>query len=96
MAIWDLGRFAQTLYEFDVLPWSGYVTSFFGQSVSDGVFSSGELEKMGQILVVGNDRPEDMVASSLLEQRGYTVKSVAIASVTAVDVGWCALASVAG
>lgn len=83
MAIWDLGRFAQTLYEFDVLPWSGYVKSVFGQSVSNGAFSSGELVKMGQILVIGGDRPEDMVVASLLEQRGYTVQPVAIADVTA-------------
>ncbi|OKH17482.1 CIA30 family protein [[Limnothrix rosea] IAM M-220] len=83
MATWDIGRFAQMLYDFDVLPFSGYVKSFFGQSMSNVFLSSvGELEKMGQILVVGGDRPENMVVASLLEQRGYGVKPVAIASVT--------------
>ncbi len=84
MATWDIGRFAQTLYDFDVLPFSGYVKSFLGQSTSNVFLSpAGELEKMGQILVVGGDRPENMVVASLLEQRGYSVKPVAIAGITA-------------
>lgn len=83
MAIWDLGRFAQTLYDFDVLPGINSFKVLLGQSTTPtNFFATGDIAKMGQILVVGGDRPEDVVVAAMLEQRGYSIKSVTVAQAT--------------
>lgn len=79
MAMWEVGRFARTLVEFEVLPWSGCVKFWLGflsgrSPHQPPVVSSGGMLNMGQILVIGGDRPENQAIAAVLTQKGYQVQ----------------------
>ncbi|MGB2925855.1 MAG: CIA30 family protein [Limnothrix sp.] len=83
MAMWDFGRLTETLFEFDVLPFSGCLKMLLGKSSEkSGIVEVETVVSMGQILLVGGDRPEIQALEAVLAQKGYFVKPVAPASLT--------------
>ncbi|MBV5259464.1 CIA30 family protein [Synechococcus moorigangaii CMS01] len=73
MAIWDLGRFVQTLVRFDVVPGSHFLKPWLGQEEGTDSDFRGELQ-MGKILLVGGDRPENKALVDALLTHGYSVQ----------------------
>ncbi|NJN73004.1 MAG: CIA30 family protein [Limnothrix sp. RL_2_0] len=83
MAMWDFGRLASTLIEFEVLPLSGCLKFLLGQSGTGAIVANvGGVVHMGQILLVGGDRPENQALEAVLSQKGYLLKRVTPASLT--------------
>ncbi|ANV90242.1 CIA30 family protein [Picosynechococcus sp. PCC 8807] len=72
MAIWDFGRFMQTLIQFDVMPGSQLIKPWLGQeNVAADNETFGGSAQMGKILVVGGDRPENRTLVQALLDRSY-------------------------
>lgn len=83
MAMWDLGRFVQTLAEFEVLPWSGCLNLLLGRSPAHNqVEQFGGKPKMGQILVAGNATPANEALVQALATQGYRVQRTADADIS--------------
>ncbi len=77
MARWDIGRFIQTITEFDVLPWSRCLKRWLGQQDRSVVRYAGGQE-MGLILFIGNNSATNQRMLATLVKQHYRVRSLGI------------------